>query len=57
MFVTGSCGISGPGGSSRAESTRRDGSSADDGLLFRLEDGEEANQARFLGISLVSASG
>jgi hypothetical protein len=57
MFVTGNCGISGPGGSSRAESTRGDGSSADRGLLVRLEAGEGANQARFLGISLVSAAG
>lgn len=57
IFVTGSCGISGSGGSSRAESTGGDGSSAGRSLLGRLEDGEGANHVRFLGTSLVSASG
>lgn len=56
IFVTGGCGISGSGGSCRAESMGDDGSFADRSLLARLEDGEGANQVRFLGISLVSAS-
>jgi hypothetical protein len=57
MFVTGGCGISGSGGPSRAESMGGDGSSAGRCLLGRLEDGKGANQVRFLGITLVSASG
>jgi hypothetical protein len=61
-FITGGCEVSKIGGSFRAKSTGGDGSSAGCGLLARLEeedddDDEGANQARFLGISLVSVSG
>jgi hypothetical protein len=54
--------VSGIGGSFRAESIGDGSSSAGRSLLARLEDNaddddEGANQARFLGISLVSDSG
>ena len=58
-FITGGCEVSKIGGPFRAKSTGGDGSSAGCGLLARLEEDEDegANQARFLGISLVSVSG
>lgn len=63
-FITGVCVVSWIGSSSRAEFMGGDNSSAGRSLLGRLkgkddddDDGEEVNQARFLGISLVSDSG
>lgn len=61
-FIAGGCGFSKIGRSFRAESMGGDGSSADRNLLARLEgneddDDEGANQARFLGTSLVPDSG
>jgi len=58
MFVTGRCGVSGAGGSTRVVSiTGDDDSSAGCSLLGCLEDEDEANQVRFLGIILVTTSG
>lgn len=61
-FIIGACVVSGIGGSFRAESLGDGGSSAGRSLLACLEDNdvdddEGANQARFLGTSLVSDSG
>jgi hypothetical protein len=63
-FMAGGCVASGIGGSFRAESMGGGGSVAGRSLLARLgdnadddDDDEGANQARFLGISLVSDSG
>jgi hypothetical protein len=62
-FITGGCVVSGIGGTFRAESMGGGGSSAGRSLLARLEGNDDvdvdegANQARFLGISLVSDSG
>jgi hypothetical protein len=64
MFITGDCVVPEIGRSFRAESMGDDGSCAGRTLLARLEDSDDddgddegANQARFLGISLVSDSG
>lgn len=61
-FITGNCVVSGIEGSFRVGSMGDAGPSADRGLLVRLDDNDDvdddgANQARFLGISLVSDSG
>lgn len=60
-FITGGSVVSGVERSFRAESMGGDGSSAGRNLLARLEvnddDDDGANQARFLGMSLVSDSG
>jgi hypothetical protein len=61
-FIAGGCVVSGIGRFFRAETMGGDGSSVGRSLLVRLwdnddDDDEGANQARFLGISLVSDSG
>jgi hypothetical protein len=62
-FIAGGCVVSGIEGSFRAMFMGNDGSSAGRILLVRLEDNDDvdvdegANQARFLGINLVSDSG